>query len=75
MNDTKPFWASVTLWSAVAVFVGILLPGFGANVDPTAVTKFFSSFQQMLDSVLTFGGLAGVVYGRVTAKKQVVVTK
>ncbi len=75
MNDVKPFWASVTLWSAVAVFIGILLPGFGVNADPAAVTKFFSSFQQMLDSVLTFGGLAGVVYGRVTAKKQVALAK
>lgn len=74
MNDTKPFWASVTLWGAVATFVGILLPGFGVKVDPTAVTTFFNSFQQMLDSILTFGGLATTVYGRLRASKQVTVT-
>lgn len=74
MNDTKPFWASVTLWGAVATFVGILLPGFGVKVDPTAVTTFFNSFQQMLDSILTFGGLAASVYGRVRATKQVSLT-
>jgi hypothetical protein len=75
MDNVKPFWASTTLWSAVAVFVGILMPGFGVKVDPNAVTNFFSSWQQMLDSILTFGGLAGVVYGRFTAKKQVTLTR
>ena len=75
MNDSKPFWASVTLWGAVATFVGILLPGLGLHVDPTAVTTFFSSWQQMLDSILSFGGLAGVVYGRMRATKQVTLTK
>jgi hypothetical protein len=75
MSEQKPFWASVTLWGAVATFVGILLPGFGVNVSPSALNNFFSSFQQMLDSVLTFGGLVAVTYGRVRATKQVALTK
>lgn len=75
MNDTKPFWASVTLWGAVAAFAGIVLPGFGVKVDPSAINNFFSSFQQMLDSILTFGGLAATVYGRISATKQVTLTK
>jgi hypothetical protein len=75
MNDTKPFWASVTLWGAVATFVGIVLPGFGFHVDPSSLNNFFSSFQQMLDSVLAFGGLLTVVYGRVRATKQVTATR
>lgn len=75
MNQTKPFWASVTLWGAVATFVGIVLPGFGLAVDPAALNNFFSSFQQMLDSILTFGGLAASVYGRVRATKQVGVSR
>lgn len=70
MGASKPFWSSVTLWGAVATFAGIVLPGFGVNVAPADINNFFSSFQQMLDSVLTFAGLVGVVYGRVTAKKQ-----
>lgn len=74
MDATKPFWASVTLWGAVATFVGIVLPGFGVKVDPTTINNFFSSFQQMLDSILTFGGLAASVYGRIRATKQVSLT-
>jgi uncharacterized protein YjeT (DUF2065 family) len=74
MSDVKPFWASVTLWGAVATFVGIVLPGFGVSVSPSALNNFFSSFQQMLDSILTFGGLLAVTYGRVKATKQVSLT-
>jgi len=74
MQD-KPFWASVTLWGAVATFVGIVLPGFGVKVDPTALNNFFSSFQQMLDSILAFGGLALTVYGRVRASTQLKLTR
>ena len=74
MNNTKPFWASVTLWGAVATFVGIVLPGFGVAVDPTTINNVFSSLQQMLDSILTFGGLVLTVYGRVKATKQVSLT-
>ncbi len=73
--ETKPFWASVTLWGAVATFIGILLPGFGVKVDPTALNNFFGSFQQMLDSVLSFGGLAAVAYGRLRANTQLTVVK
>ena len=75
MVPTKPFWASVTLWGAVATFFGIALPGFGIHVDPTAVTNFFNSWQQMLDSILTFGGMLMTVYGRIRATKQITVTK
>lgn len=74
MNDTKPFWASVTLWGAVATFIGIVLPGFGLQVNPSEVNQFFSSLQQFLDSALTFGGLVLSVYGRFTATKQVSLT-
>ena len=74
MNQIKPFWASTTLWGAVAAFVGIILPGFGLKADPTAVTTFFTSLQQMLDSILTFGGLLLTVYGRFRATKQVSLT-
>jgi len=70
MGESKPFWASWTLWGAVAAFIGVVAPGFGINVDPTNVTHFFESFQQMLDSILTFGGLATVVYGRMSATKE-----
>jgi hypothetical protein len=71
MDNTKPFWASVTLWGAVATFVGIVLPGFGVKVDPTALASFSTSWQQMLDSILAFGGLAATAYGRIRATKQV----
>jgi len=70
MEKTKPFWASWTLWGAVATFLGVILPGLGLNADPANITSFFQSFQQMLDSILTFGGLAAVVYGRATATKE-----
>jgi hypothetical protein len=70
MTGEKPFWASWTLWGAVATFLGVLLPGLGLNADPANITSFFQSFQQMLDSILTFGGLAAVVYGRATATKE-----
>jgi len=70
MEKTKPFWASWTLWGAVATFLGVILPGLGLNADPANITSFFQSFQQMLDSILTFGGLAAVVYGRVSATKE-----
>ena len=75
MNETKPFWASWTLWGAVATFLGIVLPGFGLNVSPTNLTNLFQSLQQALDSVLTFGGLALTAYGRVTATKQLTRTR
>lgn len=74
MNDSKPFWASTTLWGAVAAFIGIVLPGFGVQVEPGAITHFFDSFQQMLSSILAFGGLAATIYGRVTATKKVSLT-
>lgn len=74
MNNVKPFWSSVTLWGAVASFVGIVLPGFGVHVDPAAINNVFSSLQQMLDSILTFGGLVLTVYGRIRATKQVSLT-
>jgi len=70
MEESKPFWASWTLWGAVATFLGVVLPGLGLNADPANITSFFQSFQQMLDSILTFGGLATVVYGRMSATKQ-----
>ena len=70
MEATKPFWASWTLWGAVATFLGVILPGLGLNADPANITGFFQSFQQMLDSILTFGGLALTVYGRATANKE-----
>jgi len=75
MDKTKPFWASWTLWGAVATFIGVVLPGFGINVAPEAVTGFFKSFWQALDSILTFGGLAVTVYGRATATKQLTKTR
>jgi hypothetical protein len=70
MEDSKPFWASWTLWGAVATFLGVILPGLGLNADPANIMTFFQSFQQVLDSILTFGGLALTVYGRATATKQ-----
>ena len=69
-SDSKPFWQSWTLWGALATFLGIILPGFGVDVEPEKITSFFQSFYQALDSVLAFGGLAAVVYGRVTADKK-----
>ena len=70
MEGSKPFWASWTLWGAVATFLGVMLPGLGLSADPANITSFFQSFQQMLDSILTFGGLALTVYGRATATKE-----
>ena len=70
MEGNKPFWASWTLWGAVATFLGVILPGLGLNADPANITTFFQSLQQMLDSILTFGGLAMTVYGRATATKE-----
>lgn len=70
MTEEKPFWASWTLWGALATFLGVILPGLGLKADPANITSFFQSFQQMLDSILVFGGLATTVYGRATATKQ-----
>jgi hypothetical protein len=70
MEQSKPFWASWTLWGALATFLGVVLPGLGMDANPDNITSFFKSFQQMLDSILTFGGLALTVYGRATATKQ-----
>jgi hypothetical protein len=70
MQETKPFWASWTLWGAVATLIGVLLPNLGFSVDPSEVTGFFKSFQQVLDTILTFGGLALTAYGRLSATKQ-----
>jgi len=70
MNDTKPFWASWTLWGAVAAFLGILLPNLGIGVSPSDITSFFQSWQNMLNDALTFGGLALTAYGRLSATKQ-----
>jgi len=75
MQETKPFWASWTLWGAVATFLGIILPGFGVPVEPENVTAFFKSFWQAIDSILAFGGLATVAYGRLTADKQLTATR
>lgn len=72
---TKPFWASWTLWGAVATFLGIVLPGFGVDVEPEKISSMFHSWQQMLDSILSFGGLAVVAYGRATATKELTLTR
>jgi hypothetical protein len=69
MQQTKPFWSSWTLWGALATFLGIILPGLGFDASPAVITGVLHSWQQVLDSVLTFGGLIGTVYGRVTATK------
>lgn len=74
MDQTKPFWASTTLWGAVAAFVGVVLPGLGVDVRPEQVNQFFDSFTQALDSCLTFGGMAVTVYGRFIAKKRLGLT-
>jgi len=70
MTGSKPFWASWTLWGALATFLGVILPNLGIDVSPETVTSFFKSWQQVLDSVLTFGGLVLTVYGRATATKE-----
>ncbi len=66
--DSKPFWTSKTLWGAVATFLGVMLPAFGLNVEPTELSQLLSSWVQVLDTVLTFGGLALTVYARLTTK-------
>jgi hypothetical protein len=75
MDQTKPFWASWTLWGAVSTFLGVLLPNMGLAVTPATVTAIFQSWQQVLDSILTFGGLALTVYGRVFATKELTLTR
>jgi hypothetical protein len=74
-SDTKPFWTSWTLWGAVASLVGILLPNFGIDVKPEDVTSIFHSWQQIIDGILTFGGLIVVAYGRITAKQKLSLTR
>jgi hypothetical protein len=66
-GDAKPFWASKTMWGAVATFLGVILPGLGVQVSPTAIAHFTDSLQQAIDSVLVFGGLVLTVYGRSVA--------
>jgi hypothetical protein len=75
MKQSKPFWASWTLWGAVATFLGVILPGLGIKADPAAITTMFQSWQQMLDSLLTFGGMILTIFGRASATKELTLTR
>ncbi len=67
--NSKPFWMSKQLWGAVAALVGVILPLFGANVEPADLNRLADSWVQVLDTVLTFGGLALTIYARLREQK------
>ncbi len=67
--DSKPFWMSKTLWGAVAALIGVILPMFGLNVEPAALNRLADSWLQVLDSIMTFGGLALTIYARLREQK------
>ncbi len=68
-EQTKFFLLSKTLWGAAAAFVGVILPLFGLNVEPADLNRLAESWVQVLDTVLTFGGLALTVYARLREQK------
>ncbi len=75
MNDTKPWWTSISIWGSIATLVGLLLPNFGINVNPTDLTQLANSWAQVLDTAVTFIGLALTIYGRIHASKQLTLTR
>lgn len=67
----KPWWASMTIWGAVATFLGIALPAAGVGISATEVSQIADAWVNMLNAVLTFGGLVLTVVGRFRATKQI----
>lgn len=75
MKDTKPVWTSKALWGNVATIVGIILPALGVTVSPTDITHLLDSGMNLVDAVLTFGGIAMSIYGRLVAQHALTITK
>lgn len=66
--DAKPFYTSKTLWGSVATILGLVLPALGIGTTPTEITHAVDSFANVLNDVLTFGGIVYTIYGRTVAK-------
>jgi hypothetical protein len=61
--EQKPWWQSKTLLSVALTAVGIFAPKYAPLVNETA------------GDIITIIGLAGAVYGRVKATKELVAKK
>lgn len=63
MNDVKPVWQSVTLWSLVVAVAAEVAKRYGVTLDAAGLTN----------DIVSLAGIAGVIYGRVTATAVVTV--
>ena len=71
MNETKPWYASRTVWASVAALVAMSANLVGYEVDPTFKETFISVALQGV--ALANAGLA--LYYRVTATSKLVTKK
>ena len=67
MTTTKPFWQSVTLWSALLSLLGLLVRLYGAAVPGLSELWVDPATQALIGEVLASVGVVGVVYGRTRA--------
>lgn len=66
----KPFWQSTGLWGSIAAVAGVVLPMFGIGTSAAEIQQVADSAANAVNAVLTFGGLAMSIYGRITAEKK-----
>lgn len=68
MNDSKPWYASMTIWAALVTLVATLLAKFGYTIDDSMKSDLAEKVYSLAQLI---GGIV-VIIGRVRAQKQVV---
>jgi hypothetical protein len=72
MNDTKPWYTSLTIWGAsILGFLVFILPLFGRPEAATAVEASKTDILGLLDKVGEVIALGMVIYGRFRASSKI----
>lgn len=75
MNETKPWWTSRTIISAIVGFLALVFGAiFGIDVDETTKALIVDSLVGVIGGIVVLISLIGAIIGRFKAKKETTLT-
>jgi len=70
-KETKPWYASKTIWGAIITVVSLLLSLLGVQIDEQTRQVLIDQGTAMATAVGAFLGSVMAIYGRVKAQKRI----
>jgi hypothetical protein len=70
-KETKPWYASKTIWGAIVTIISLLLSLKGIQIDEQTKQVLIDQGTAAITAVGTFIGSIVAVYGRIKAEKKI----